>query len=61
MCIRDRLRSTMSDLGIDAAVFTSYHNINYYTQFLYCFFGRPYGLVVTKDDITTISAGGSII
>jgi len=51
------LRNKMSEMGMDAVVFTSYHNINYYSQFLYCYFGRPYGLVVTKDNISTISAG----
>lgn len=43
--------------GIDACVFTSMHNIAYYSGFLYCSFGRPYGLVVTKTDSVTISAG----
>ena len=47
----------MSDNDLDAVIFTSYHNINYYSQFMYCYFGRPYGLVVTKDNITTVSAG----
>ena len=47
----------MSELGVDAAVFTSYHNILYYTQFLYSSFGRPCGLIVTRDDITTVTGG----
>ena len=47
----------MSELGIDAAVFTSYHNVLYYTQFLYSSFGRPCSLVVTQDDITTVTGG----
>ena len=42
--------------NIDAAVFTSYHNINYYSDFLYCSFGRPYALVVTQDAVVSISA-----
>ena len=42
--------------GIDSVLFTSIHNINYYSDFLYCSFGRPYGLVVTADKATTISA-----
>ena len=50
------LRGTMAELRLDAALFTSYHNINYYSDFLYCSFGRPYGLVVTGDGQTTISA-----
>jgi creatinase len=51
-----RLREVMAGEGVDAALFTSYHNINYYSDFLYCSFGRPYGLVVTRDEATTISA-----
>lgn len=52
-----KLRARMSDLGVDVAVFTSMHNIAYYSGFLYCSFGRPYGLVVTADEDVTISAG----
>ncbi|MBB5514571.1 creatinase [Rubricella aquisinus] len=51
------LRSVMAAEGVDAAIFTSMHNIAYYTGFLYCSFGRPYGAVVTMDSVTTISAG----
>lgn len=51
-----RLRSVMAEREIDAVLFTSYHNVNYYSDFLYCAFGRPYGLVVTQDAATTISA-----
>ena len=52
----DKLRAYMADKQIDACLFTSYHNINYYSDFLYCAFGRSYGLVVTQEDQTTISA-----
>jgi creatinase len=51
------LRATMAEAGIAAAVFTSMHSIAYYSGFLYCSFGRPYGLVVTATDSVTISAG----
>ena len=51
------LRKIMAAQGVDAAVFTSMHNIAYYSGFLYCSFGRPYGLVVTADEAVTISAG----
>ena len=51
------LRKIMAEAGVDAAVFTSMHNIAYYSGFLYCSFGRPYGLVVTPTDSVTISAG----
>ena len=51
------LRKIMSDAGVQAAVFTSMHNIAYYSGFLYCAFGRPYALVVTATESVTISAG----
>lgn len=52
-----KLRNSMADLGVDACVFTSMHNIAYYSGFLYCAFGRPYALVVTATDNVTMSAG----
>ena len=51
------LRDLMEMQGIDACIFTSMHNIAYYSGFLYCSFGRPYGLVVTLTQSVTISAG----
>ena len=51
------LRAIMEEAGIGAVVLTSMHNIAYYSGFLYCAFGRPYGLVVTESDCVTISAG----
>ena len=51
------LRVWMADNDVDAALFTSYHGINYYSGWLYCAFGRKYGMVVTQDAATTISAG----
>ena len=51
-----KLREQMATQGVAACLFTSYHNINYYSGFLYCQFGRPYGLVVTTAEATTISA-----
>ncbi len=51
------LRKIMADAGVTAAVFTSMHNISYYSGFTYCAFGRPYGLVVTETEAVTISAG----
>lgn len=50
------LRRHMANQDIDAVLFTSIHNINYFSDFLYCAFGRPYGLVVTQGEATTISA-----
>jgi len=51
------LRKIMAETGVSAAIFTSMHNIAYYSGFLYCAFGRPYGLVVTASESVTISAG----
>ncbi len=51
------LRQIMEDTGTTAVVLTSMHNIAYYSGFLYCAFGRPYGMVVTEDQAVTISAG----
>ena len=50
------LRSVMTDQKVEAVVFTSMHNIAYYSGFLYCAFGRPYGCVVTQTRCVTISA-----
>ena len=52
-----KLRASMAEKGIDACVLTSMHNVAYYSGFLYCAFGRPYGLVVTAADNVTFSAG----
>ena len=51
-----RLRAHMAGNDLDAVLFTSIHNVNYYADFVYCAFGRNYGLVVTGDSHTTISA-----
>ena len=50
------LRTHMAEREIDACLFTSCHNINYFSDFLPCSFGRSYGLVITGDAQTTISA-----
>lgn len=50
------LRQKMAELDIDGVLFSSYHNINYYADFLYCSFGRFYGLVVTQEKVVSISA-----
>ncbi len=51
------LRKRMEEAGAEAAVFTSMHNVSYYSGFTYCAFGRPYALVVTDSECVTISAG----
>ena len=50
------LRAHIAERQVDACLFTSIHNIHYFSDFLYCSFGRTYGLVVTQEDQTTISA-----
>ncbi|WP_420406027.1 aminopeptidase P family protein [Nisaea sp.] len=50
------LREIMDGLDLEAVLFTSMHNIAYYSGFLYCSFGRPFGCVVTHDKCTTVSA-----
>ncbi|MCW8841799.1 MAG: aminopeptidase P family protein [Rhodobacteraceae bacterium] len=51
------LRKRMVEVGAEVAVFTSMHNVSYYSGFTYCSFGRPYALVVTETECVTISAG----
>jgi creatinase len=51
-----KLRAMMARNNVDSVLFTSYHNINYYSDFLYCSFGRFYGLVVTQDKSIIIAA-----
>ncbi|XP_027213524.2 creatinase [Penaeus vannamei] len=51
-----KLRSLMEEKGIAACLFTSIHNVNYFSGFVYCAFGRPYGLLITPDKHVTISA-----
>lgn len=51
------VRRWMSENDVDACLFTSYHCINYYSGFLYCYFGRKYGFVLDHDNATSVSAG----
>ncbi|GIT00699.1 MAG: hypothetical protein CM1200mP26_24110 [Acidimicrobiales bacterium] len=51
------LRNHMAAASIDACLLTSFHNICYYSGWLYCYFGRKYGMVVDSENATTISAG----
>ncbi|MCA0432896.1 MAG: aminopeptidase P family protein [Proteobacteria bacterium] len=53
---QDNIRGWMARNSVDAALFTSYHNICYLSDFLYCSFGRKYGLVITQDNATSVSA-----
>ena len=51
-----KLRSVMDQNGLNMVILTSIHNVAYYTGFIYCSFGRPYGCVITQNKISTISA-----
>jgi creatinase len=51
------LRGHMAEAEIDACLFTSIHNIGYFSGFIFCSFGRRYGFVVDQNEATTISAG----
>jgi len=51
------LRQHMGLHDIDACLFTSIHNIGYFSGFIYCYFGRRYGFVVDQDSATSVSAG----
>ena len=50
------LRIVMEKNNLNMVILTSMHNIAYYTGFIYCSFGRPYGCVITQKKISTISA-----
>ena len=39
----------MREASVDACLFTSIHNVNYFADYVYCGFGRHCGLVVTHD------------
>ncbi|MDC3158468.1 aminopeptidase P family protein [Candidatus Pelagibacter sp.] len=52
----NNLRNVMDKNNLDMVILTSMHNIAYYTGFIYCSFGRPYGCLITKNKISTISA-----
>ena len=43
------LRKIISEKKLDAVILTSMQNIAYYSGFLYCSFGRPYGCVDRKS------------
>ncbi|WP_333824621.1 M24 family metallopeptidase [Pinisolibacter sp.] len=54
---QEGLRRILEDMKLDAAVLTSYHNINYYSDFLFCYFGRRYAFIVTDTRAVSVSAG----
>ena len=52
----NNLRKVMNNNNLDMIILSSMHNIAYYTGFIYCSFGRPYGCVITEKKTVTISA-----
>ena len=52
----NKLRYVMDKDNLDMIILTSMHNIAYYSGFIYCSFGRPYGCIITENKIVTISA-----
>ena len=52
----NKLRNIMDKDTLDMIILTSMHNIAYYSGFIYCSFGRPYGCIITEKKIVTISA-----
>ena len=53
---QEKLKQVMDKNNFGAIILTSMHNVAYYTGFIYCSFGRPYGCIVTEEKIVTISA-----
>ena len=50
-------RANMDEKEVEACVFTSIHNTAYFSNYVYCSMGRPYGLVVGQAGKgTTISS-----
>lgn len=54
---QDAMRGIMEELKLDAAVLTSYQNVCYFSDFMYCYFGRKYAFVITDGSATTVTAG----
>jgi len=53
---QEKLKQVMDKNNFDVVILTSMHNVAYYTGFIYCSFGRPYGCIVTEKKIVTVSA-----
>jgi creatinase len=54
---QETLRRKLAELDLDAALLTSYHNINYFADFLYCSFGRRFAFVVTEARAVSVTPG----
>jgi ABC-type molybdate transport system permease subunit len=51
------LRDWVGKEGVDAVLLTAHHGVAYFSGWLHCALGRRYGMVVTQEAATTISAG----
>lgn len=49
------MRKHLDITGLDACLFTSYHNICYFSGFLHCAFGRRFAMVLTPTDAMTVT------
>ncbi|WP_413687356.1 aminopeptidase P family N-terminal domain-containing protein [Rhodobacter sp. Har01] len=54
---QDDLRGWMAANEVDAGLLTSFHGITYHSGWLFCCFGRNYGMVIPQGNGTPISAG----
>jgi creatinase len=54
---QEGLRKILVELKLDGAILTSYHNICYFSDFLFCYFGRRYAFIVTAEKAVSVSAG----
>ena len=52
---QNAMRKHLDMTGLDACLFTSYHNICYFSGFMYCAFGRRFAMVLTPTDAKTIT------
>src|SRR5699024_8128984 len=50
------LRSIMYEKGLDAGSLTSYHNLQYYSEFLFTYFRRSYAVVVPQQEANPVTA-----
>lgn len=51
------LRRILAEKELDAGILTTFHNINYYSDFLFCSFGRRFALVVTNAKAVSVTPG----
>ena len=52
---QNSMRKHLDIAGLDACLLTSYHNICYFSGFMYCAFGRRFAMVLTPTDAMTVT------